>query len=531
MKGFLGIGKDKKRDIAAETVQTREVPEQLPQQRPGERIASVMGRMYRLIVSADMDMNSCYVETGELLLGDAELPRMGTYDDFIRVLSVQVDEEERDLFSRIYSRVNLHKVLFSDRSYITGKYTVNDQLCEVRVEKIPELNELSTRVRCCLYIRPVLSRKDDGHDANEPESIKREAELTESDILISSLFVGEYEINPEKNYMVAYKLENGKFRKMNEHMNLSIIIDSYIQCGIIAPESASVYQNLCKRGFLEKKTLRGKSYIIQAKLRSPGAQKYQWYDEIVSRMGNSYKIYRRNVDEYKKAQETQLRLEEQTKYANYNRTMLENMASLVEFRNVESGAHVTNVRKVTETLLEDIANRSPQYGIDRHRINIIAEAATIHDIGKITIPDHILNKPALLTSEEYEIMREHATSGAVIIDRMSTEELKELYDCCRDVVLHHHERYDGKGYPEGLVGDNISIAAQVVGMADAFDALVSERCYKHAYPHDVAFRMIADGECGKFSDRLVESLRVSLERIREFYDYSDVDKRKKEEGC
>lgn len=197
-----------------------------------------------------------------------------------------------------------------------------------------------------------------------------------------------------------------------------------------------------------------------------------------------------------------------------NEVMIDTLSSIIEYRSLESGQHVMRIRMFTKILLEDVARSYQEYDLDERKIGIIASAASMHDIGKIAIPDSILNKPGPLTPGEFEIMKTHAVKGCEILaglDRMSdTEYLQYAYNICR----YHHERWDGRGYPDGLRGENIPVCAQVVGLADCYDALTSDRVYKKAFPQEQAFNMILNGECGAFSPKLLECFK----NVREQFD-------------
>jgi putative two-component system response regulator len=163
------------------------------------------------------------------------------------------------------------------------------------------------------------------------------------------------------------------------------------------------------------------------------------------------------------------------------------------------------VREFTRLLLKQVAVDCPEYGLDSARIKMIAEASPLHDVGKIAISDTILLKPGRLTTEEFEVMKTHTTKGYDIIKNMTDMDDGEYLQCCAEIARSHHEKYDGKGYPDGLKGDEIPISAQIVSVADVYDALISERCYKKAYLKNVAFEMILRGECGVFNPKIMES--------------------------
>lgn len=189
-----------------------------------------------------------------------------------------------------------------------------------------------------------------------------------------------------------------------------------------------------------------------------------------------------------------------------NLIMVEVLSHIVEFRNGESGMHVLNIRSITKMLLAQLCRISDQYSAIQPRIPLIANASALHDIGKISISESILNKPGKLTPEEWLIMKTHSEAGANILESTRYYPHEELVSVARDICRWHHERYDGKGYPDGLVGDDIPIEAQVVALADVYDTLTHKRVYKEALPHEVSMRMIFDGECGAFNPLLLQCL-------------------------
>jgi len=196
--------------------------------------------------------------------------------------------------------------------------------------------------------------------------------------------------------------------------------------------------------------------------------------------------------------------------------MVDCLSSIIEHRSAESGNHVLRIRRFTKILLEEVARCCPEYELSAEDIDAIASASVLHDIGKISIPDTILNKPGRLTKEEFNIMKGHALAGSRMIEQMADigdkSFLQQAYNICR----YHHERWDGKGYPNGLCGDDIPICAQVVGLADAFDALISERVYKQAFSPQDAINMILHGQCGVFSPKLLECFKHVCNQLVEF---------------
>lgn len=196
-----------------------------------------------------------------------------------------------------------------------------------------------------------------------------------------------------------------------------------------------------------------------------------------------------------------------------NSLMIEILSNIVEFRNGESGLHVLHIHALTEWLLKQLLKRTSRYPIARADIGMICNASALHDIGKIAVPESILNKPGKLTTEEFTVMKTHSVEGAEMLRRIPLRQNEPLIKVGYQICRWHHERYDGRGYPDGLKGDEIPIAAQVVSLADVYDALTSKRVYKPAFPHDKAIRMIRDGECGAFNPLLLECLMDIQEMI------------------
>lgn len=204
-------------------------------------------------------------------------------------------------------------------------------------------------------------------------------------------------------------------------------------------------------------------------------------------------------------------LEEKEKYSN---AMIDILSHIVEVRNGESGQHVLHVRAITDFLLRKLKQHTDKYPLTEDYITMISNASSLHDIGKIAIDEKILNKLGKLTDEEFEIMKTHSLIGARMLEgvflHQDTPLVKTAYDICR----WHHERYDGKGYPDGLKGEDIPISAQVVALADVYDALTSVRVYKEPFEHDTAVSMILQGECGAFNPLLLDCLREHSDDLR-----------------
>ncbi len=238
-----------------------------------------------------------------------------------------------------------------------------------------------------------------------------------------------------------------------------------------------------------------------------------FYPQIVRRRSrNIIELYENKRYMEQKLVQQRERIHEQEKaILESNEYMIETLSTVVEFRNSETGEHVRRVKYFTRILLKYLERYFPKYGMTQEKIDMIARASALHDIGKIGIPDSIILKPAKLTESEMEVMKTHTTIGCGILDQFRRTQKDEFYQCCYDICRWHHERWDGNGYPDGLVGDQIPISAQVVSVADVYDALVSERVYKSAYANSVAYEMILGGECGQFSPDILECFQLARE--------------------
>ena len=217
--------------------------------------------------------------------------------------------------------------------------------------------------------------------------------------------------------------------------------------------------------------------------------------------------HKNNLEELVKEQTEQLR---QT-----TNKIIDTLSTVVEFRDLESGEHINRIKGFTRILLDYVMKYYKEYGITKEQKEKIVQASVMHDIGKIAIPDHILLKPGKLTDEEFEIMKQHTVKGCDIINTISFINDKEFFQYCYEICRHHHERYDGRGYPDRLAGENIPISAQIVSLADVYDALVSERVYKKAFTPDQAYDMIQAGQCGTFSPKILECFKMAKGEFEE----------------
>lgn len=232
--------------------------------------------------------------------------------------------------------------------------------------------------------------------------------------------------------------------------------------------------------------------------------------DYISRPFDAQVVYRRvynTIKLYARQHRLITMLSEQVREKDKNNSMMVSILSqIVEFRNGESGSHVVHIKQLTKMLLEQLQRKDTAYTVTSSDLLLIPLAAALHDIGKIGIDEKILNKPGKLTREEFEIMKTHTVIGADMLESLTLYQEDPLVRIARDICRWHHERFDGKGYPDGLKKDDIPLSAQVVSLADVYDALVSERVYKKAFSHEKAIQMILNGECGTFNPVLLECL-------------------------
>lgn len=231
-------------------------------------------------------------------------------------------------------------------------------------------------------------------------------------------------------------------------------------------------------------------------------------DVVGKRVFNIVRLYQRQRNLQREIRE---QVEEREKNS---RVVTSIISHVVENRNGESGPHVIHVKQITEIILNRLTELTDMYKLSKEDKKQISLASALHDIGKIGIDEKILNKPGKLTDEEYEIMKTHTTIGAIMIRQVQMEEDDTLIQFAYEICRWHHEKWDGKGYPDGLKGNYIPISAQVVSIANVYDALVSERVYKKAYSHEKAIEMIINGECGKFNPLLIQCLKDCSDRIQ-----------------
>lgn len=245
---------------------------------------------------------------------------------------------------------------------------------------------------------------------------------------------------------------------------------------------------------------------------------------IKRRIENIIELYRHRYSLQKIVNQQIHRIQRQERELyDATRSIINTLSTAIEFRDCESGDHVNRIRDITCAILDELV-KNDEYQFTPQQIELIGDAAVMHDVGKISTPDHILNKPAKLTKEEFEIMKLHTIQGCELLQSIHQLRNSELYEYCYDICRHHHERYDGLGYPDGLKGDEISIWAQIVSIADVYDALISKRVYKPAYSFEETLRMINEGECGQFNPLLLKYFnRVAFDLYKKNYENAGND--------
>ncbi len=220
-----------------------------------------------------------------------------------------------------------------------------------------------------------------------------------------------------------------------------------------------------------------------------------------------------------KNQEKKLNIQ-QHKLDTFYDNLLDTISNIVEFRDLESGMHIKRVKGLTRIMAETYMEMYPESGLDDDMVDTIVRSSAMHDIGKIAIPDSILLKPGRLTDEERKIMEGHTTKGCEILDQLEDLQDAVRFQTAYDICRHHHERYDGKGYPDKLKGDEIPLSAQLVSIVDVYDALVSERVYKKPFTKEKAYEMIVEGKCGIFAPNILncfEKSRAEIEALSDSY--------------
>lgn len=309
---------------------------------------------------------------------------------------------------------------------------------------------------------------------------------------------------------------------LKEHgINISLVLLDLMMEGV---DGIEVLENMEKNGWLEQIPV----IMISATTKSEDIEKVLEYGvtDFINRPFDINIVQRRVTNTltlYANQEKLSGIIEDEVKKRERNSSMMVSVLSqIVEFRNGDSARHVFNVNSLTEMFLKQIARKKKdEYPLSSEDIRTIKVASSLHDIGKISIPENILNKPGRLTEEEFETMKTHSAIGAEMLKSIPAVQNDPIISVAHDICRWHHERWDGRGYPDGLVGNDIPISAQVVALADVYDALTSKRVYKDAYPHEEAIEMIMSGACGQFNPFLLEVLDEVKDDIPEMLEVAE----------
>lgn len=326
--------------------------------------------------------------------------------------------------------------------------------------------------------------------------------------ILADMLGEEYEIIEAENGVQAVET----IQKYEEQLSL-VLLD------IVMPEmdGFGVLEVMNKRHWIENIP------VIMISAESGSSRVEQAYEmgitDFISRPFDALIVHRRVVNTIllyaKQKKLTELVADQIYEKEKQSSLMIDILSHIVEFRNGESGQHIQNIHIVVELLLKRLVQKTNRYPLSPSDISLISTASALHDIGKIAIAEEILNKPGRLTEEEFAIMKTHAEIGAKMLTNLPVYQEEPLVKVAYEICRWHHERYDGRGYPDGLIGEDIPLSAQIVALADVYDALTSERVYKKAIPSDEAIQMILDGQCGMFSPLMLECLTDVADSIPE----------------
>lgn len=333
--------------------------------------------------------------------------------------------------------------------------------------------------------------------------------------ILDNLFSAFYEVEEAENGEIGLSMI-----QENQEKYCAVLLD------VVMPvmDGLEVLRRLKSRGLLEKIPV----FLITAEA-SDSTMKEAYrlgVMDVISKPVIPYIVIRRinSVVELFRArkrlgnvveQQQSKLLAQAEKIISLNQGMIESLSTAIEFRSGESGEHVRRIREITEYILKHTEFGE---GLNEEQIRQIGLGAIMHDVGKIAIPDAILNKPGRLTVEEFEVMKTHTLQGAALLEKIPQLREQEAYIYAYDIARHHHERFDGRGYPDGLKGEEITPWAQVVSIADVYDALSCKRVYKDAFSRETVVEMIRDGQCGTFNPRLLDCFFSVEEQLYQLYE-------------
>lgn len=455
-----------------------------------------------------------------------------SYKEGILDFASNLDGEEKAFMERLSDKEVVReelrredKINFSYESAITGDGNTRWVTLTFHVLRRDDKGDVAS-----LTISASLTDK---HEIMNQE-LKRQFHLhTQVIDVVSSAFVLLNFVNLDTDsFMVVKEYKDELYHKLVDPSKpYSVSIKNWIE-NMVSPEDRDKIINASDISYLKEKFQ--KTNILEETIRVKCPDGYRYFEIVFARTDSFertseivvYCIDRHDeiIEKLRQNEETEIVVAQRTaalKEANKSLNLLsdrvlEFIGDLVESRSEESGQHIRRVKGFTKILAQKVMEKCPEYGLTPDKVKMITHASALHDIGKIAIPDSVLLKPGRLTKEEFDLMKSHSERGAEIVMKMEDIWESDYVALARDICFYHHEKWDGKGYPKGLKGDEIPISAQIVSIADIYDALTTERCYKDAIPKKVAYRMILDGECGAFSDKLIECFKESREEFEAY---------------
>lgn len=340
---------------------------------------------------------------------------------------------------------------------------------------------------------------------NEDKTILIVDDVEINRMILTEIFKNDYQIMEAENGAQAIEIIN------NNHQIVAVLLD------LLMPEvnGMDVLKEMNKNGRINSTPV---FLITAADNKDMLLEGYNLGAiDVITKpfLANFLKCRVDNVIElYRHRNQLEQIVEEQVERLNQlNQSMVETLAAVIEFRDSESGEHVKRICGLTKILMTEVSGMYPEYYLPKEEIDKIVTSSILHDVGKISIPDSILNKPGRLTKEEFEVMKQHTIKSCEILKNIPNIMDEGVYNYSYDICRHHHERWDGRGYPDGLKGDDITIWSQVVSVADVYDALTSERVYKKAFSHETAVEMINNGDCGAFNPKVLKAFAHSMDKI------------------
>ena len=345
--------------------------------------------------------------------------------------------------------------------------------------------------------------------------------LEQMGFMFQDSFQRLYVVDLEQDTCQVVRLGDEQIHKKPMVRNLARMVAAYERARIY-PDDLDNFR--AKRMYLMSNSAfsKGRKEVyFDIRVRDSLGPDFHWYTILIRRaQHNEGRLIclAKCVDELKQQEILKHKYDEQIKYQKFSEKIIDSLGALVEFRDSDSGEHIMRTKQLTRIMATYLAEQEPEYELTPEKIEKITMAASMHDVGKISIPDAILNKPGKLTADEFEVMKSHTTRGYDILNSIEVGQDDEFSAYCKEICRYHHERYDGGGYPDHLVGDEIPIWGQIVSLVDVYDALVSPRIYKPAYSHEKAVEMIINEECGVFNPKLLKGLVACADKLRSCYE-------------